>query len=237
MGEWTRRQFLARAGALAVLSQVPALLRAEGLLDVAQAADTDLTHDTLNGLVAFILPGNDPYSVAQGEQASGPGGVAAEGARVLAENLDRFLPEPDQPVPNDDTVPLSGSIANLLNTVALSVNPAAANGPFLSPFARLSLADKAKVFQMLEAQSGVPDNQLPQPFTQASGNFAFVAGILPGFTAFVVGSEAAVFDPATKTLKGRPVSWQVSGYSPNGPVQGWDELKGYFQGRRQVSPR
>jgi len=234
---FSRRQFLARtgmAGAFAVaLAEVPALLRLRGWDDPVYARDADLVHDTLNGLVAFILPGSDDYSVAQGEHADGPGGIAAGTTDVLITNIDRFLPSPNFP---GGTVPLSGAIANLLNTVALTVNPAAANGAFVSPFARLSFSEKAKVFRTLEEDSrSLPDDQLPEPFTQGSGNFAFVAGILPGFVAYLSGTEVGVFDSSTRSLRSKPVGWQISGYQPNGPVQGWDEFKGYWQGRRQVT--
>jgi hypothetical protein len=44
-----------------------------------------------------------------------------------------------------------------------------------------------------------------------------------------------VFDPATRTLSGRPVGWQLTGYVPNGVVDGWDDFQGYFQDRVQVT--
>lgn len=232
---WSRRQFIGRAAALAALTQVPGLLKARGWWEPAFGQEADVVLDTLNGLVAFILPGDDAYSVAQGEKANGPGAVAAGTAAAFRDALDDFLPQPDQPVPNDDTVPLSGAVANLFNVVALTVNPAAANGQFLSPFARLGFADKAKVFETLEADNGAPDDVLPQPFTKASGNFRFVAGIIPGFVAFLAGSEQQKFDPKTKTLTGRPVAWNLAGYLPDGPVNGTDDFKGYYGGRRSVT--
>ncbi len=229
----TRRQFLCRSGvlgALTLLANVPGLLEVRGWGEPAYAQDMDLVRDTLNGLVAFILPGDDPYSVAQGERAEGPGAIAAGTTEALITDLDRFLPEPDTGAPNDRTVPLSGAIANLLNTVALSVNPVATGDTFPSAFARLSFGEKAEVFRRLEQDSGT-DGELPQPFTRASGNLAFVAGILPAYIGFLAGTERQLFDEATKTLGGRPVSWQISGYQPAGPVEGWDELKGYYGGR------
>lgn len=216
---------------MAFLAQVPELLKVRGWYDVAYAHDTDLVKDTFNGLVAFVLPGDDAYSVAQGEAADGPGAIAAGTTDALIANLDRFLPQPDAPGANNETVPLSGAVANLLNVVALRVNPVAAGGAFPSPFARLSFAEKAEVFRILEEEAPTPGGELPQPFTQASGNFAFLAGILPVLVAFLAGTEQAVFDDRTRSLSGRPVSWQISGYQPDGPVDGWDELKGFYQGR------
>ncbi|MEA2443606.1 MAG: hypothetical protein QOJ12_898 [Thermoleophilales bacterium] len=77
-GEVSRRTFLHRAGALglaAALAELPIVLGRRGLLEQALAQSTDLTTDTLNGLAAFVLPGDDPYSVAQGESHPGPGAI------------------------------------------------------------------------------------------------------------------------------------------------------------------
>jgi hypothetical protein len=236
-GGLSRRQFVLGSGALAgiaALGWLPDLLQARGWYEPAYAEDPDLVRDTFNGLAAFVFPGDDPYSRAQGEHAAGPGAVAAGAADALTEDLDRYLPQPDTVQPNDRTVPLSGAVANLLNVVALSVNPAATGGSFPSPFARLSFAEKAGVFRRLEEESDLPDDRLPQPFTQASGNLAFLVGVLLPYVGLLAGSERHVFDPATRSLTGRPVSWQISGYQPRGPVEGWDEHRGYYRGRRQA---
>ena len=41
-----------------------------------------------------------------------------------------------------------------------------------------------------------------------------------------------MFDPDTKQLTGTPVGWTLTGYG--GASDGWDELRGYYQGRREV---
>lgn len=246
----SRRQFLARSGGAAGLgllaNVLPGLLEARGWYDPAYAQTPDLVRDTLNGLVAFVLPGDEIYSRAQGERADGPGGIAAGATDVLIANLDRYLPSPvlnvlgiPLPIPGVQTVPLSAAAANVLDAVALTVNPLpgnllSANGLIVSPFSRLSIAEKAKVFKELEGLQ-VPDALLPEPFTRVSGNVSFLAGILPAYVGFLAGNEAGVFDPRTRTLTARPVSWDISGYQPNGPVEGWDELKGYYRGRKKVS--
>ncbi|MGH2709788.1 MAG: hypothetical protein ACRDH9_01095 [Actinomycetota bacterium] len=228
---FSRRQFLARAGALsfgAALAQLPGALRGKGWFDEAAAQDPDLTRDTINGLVVFIVPGPDEYSIAQGEQSTTPGGIEAGTTDNLIENLDGFLPNPDLgPFNNDGTVPLSGAVAGLLNQVAAEVDPLAAGGPFPSHFSRLSFADKAEVFKRIEAMSGDDD---------ATRNIRFVGGILPGYTAYLVFGEWHVLDPINKTLSGRPVGWDLTGYQPGltTQVRGWDELKGYFEGRKQA---
>jgi hypothetical protein len=237
-----RRQFLQRAGVLGAataLWQVPGLLRLRGWDVPAYAQEANLVRDTLNGLVAFIWPGDDEYSVAQGEATDHPGAIAADTTTILIQSLDEFLPAPDGPGPlaNDETVPLSGAIANLLNVVAATVNPAAAGGAFPSHFARLSLAEKAQVFATLETDNGVPDSDLPEPLTATTGNFRFVAGILPGFVAFLALGEWSTYDAETRTLTGRPPGWEHSGYQGNRtrPVEGWDEFLGYYQGRRKAT--
>lgn len=247
----SRRQFLTRSGAVTGLgllaSVLPGVLKANGWYNPAYAQSVDLVEDTFNGLVAFMLPGNDAYSVLQGETADGPGGIAAGGTKALIASLDRYLPTPhlhvlgiDLGIPLLDTVPLSAAVANLLDAVALIVNPLALNpvtatGISLSAFSHLSSTEKARVFQALEGLQ-VPDDKVPEPFTRVSGNLSFIAGIVPGFAAFLGGNEQGVYDAATRSLTGRPVSWQISGYQPNGPVEGWDELKGYYRGRKKADP-
>ena len=224
-----RREFILRSGqvlgAATALSQLPAILDARGWLDHAQAQDTDLTRDTLNGLVVFICPGPDEYSIAQGETTEEPGAMEAKTTDALIVNLDNFLPAADVGGGNDDTLPISGAVANLLNAQAAQVNPAAAGGAFPSHFSRLAFAEKAQVFANIEATAGDDD---------ASKQLRFVGGILPGFTAFLAFGESAVLDPETKKLTGRPVGWELSGYQPDGPVRGHAELKGYYQGRKKV---
>ncbi|WP_216216026.1 hypothetical protein [Amycolatopsis aidingensis] len=140
---------------------------------------------------------------------------------------------------NDATLPLSLPIASTLNLLATQVNPLAVNGPFLSPFARLSYAEKARVFQLLEGQDSdlvaLLDVHFPEPLRHSvSGLLKFVGGALIEFATFGAYTEYAVFDERTKQLTGRPVGWQLTGYQPNGPVEGWDDFIGYYQGRTEV---
>lgn len=246
-----RRQFLARSGAVAgfalLASVLPAFLKERGWYDPAYAQSLDLVQDTFSGLAAFILPGDDPYSIMQGETAAGPGGVAAGAAGAFIANLDRYLPSPhlnvlglDLSVPGVETIPLSAAVANLLDALALTVNPLAldpftSKGLSLSAFSHLASAGKAKVFQLLEGLQ-VPDDKLPEPFTRVSGNLSFIAGIIPAFVGFLAGNEQDVYRASTRSLTGRPVSWEISGYQPNGPVEGWNELKGYYKGRKKANP-
>src|SRR5207247_2568269 len=152
-------------------------------LEQAQAQSADYVADTLSGLVAFILPGDDEYSRAQGTPTAEPGGIAAGTVPVFIADLDRFVPASVGGSPSQ-TIPASGGVASLLNDYALQVNPAA-DGPFISPFARLSFAEKAEVFRRFEADEGL---------SSAVQEFKFVSGILPGFVAFLAWSEAGVLD-------------------------------------------
>ncbi len=140
---------------------------------------------------------------------------------------------------NDATVPLSLAVAGLLNLVATQVNPAAVSGAFLSPFARLSYPEKARAFELLEGPDAdlvaLLDAEFPQPLQDSvSGLLRFVAGALLEFATFGGYTEYSVFDPATKQLTGRPIGWELSGYQPDGPVEGWDDFIGFYQGRTEV---
>jgi hypothetical protein len=217
----SRRAFLQRAGlfagALASVDLV-ALLDKQGLLATAQAQSTDLTADTLSGLIAFIVPGNDAYSVAQGVKANGPGGIAAGGVEALSAGLDRYVPVTT--LGGDQSLPASGGVAALLNQYALRVNPVATGGGFPSPFARLSFAEKAKVFEMFEGDPSLEGTEV-----------RFVAGILPGFSAFVSCSEVGVRQPDRKLSK-RPVGWDIAKYG--GPAEGHAEFRGYYRGHKKA---
>lgn len=102
-----RRAFLMRTGVIGAaiaLVDVPALVETRpagaatpGLSDLAPIFDA-LSVDTMNGLVAFVVPGLDVYSIAQGASDLTPGGVAAEGAAFMLNALDNFYPVPQEPL-------------------------------------------------------------------------------------------------------------------------------------------
>jgi hypothetical protein len=146
-------------------------------------------------------------------------------------------------VQSDSAVPLSLLIALTLNFLATQVNPASVGGAIPgSPFASLSFDDKAKAFDLLERGDAelvaVLDGGAPQPLKGSlSGLLKFVGGALLEFGAYTSYLEWGVFDPATKTVSSRPVGWDLSSYMPGRttPADGWDELKGYFEGRTSTS--
>ncbi len=297
----TRRIFLARVGILgaAVGSgiAVPATAHAgsvgpisfarndpaglPGLPDLVELLRpllAELSRDTMNGLTAFVVPGKDAYSRAQGTPRNEPGALEAKATDFMIESLDNFVPFPQQlaqpmaaalttalsdlgidlPGPlddllpgqvkdlddalrvlleNDATIPLSLVIALLLNLVATQVNPLSVHGAFVSPFARLSFEEKAKAFELMEHTDAdlvaLLDTQLPEPLRgSVSGLLKFVAGALIEFAGFGTFTEYAMFDPRTKKLRGTPVGWRLSKF--DGVADGWNELKGYYQGRTKV---
>ncbi|TDD62141.1 hypothetical protein E1263_04495 [Kribbella antibiotica] len=166
-------------------------------------------------------------------------GIVLPGLELLPPQLRQLDKALAALLQSDEALPLSLPIAMLLNLMATQVNPLAVNGPHLSPFARLTYAEKASAFELIEKTDAdlvaLLDVQFPEPLKESvSGLLKFVGGALIEFGTFGAYSEYAVFDPKTRKLKGRPVSWQLSGYQPDGPVEGWDDFIGYYQGRTEV---
>lgn len=140
---------------------------------------------------------------------------------------------------SDRTLPLSLLVGLVLTFGALLIAPGSLAGPLGSPFARLSLRDKCRVIELLERPLpelvALIDGGLPGPLRgSASGFLRFAGGILLEGTAFAVHSEMRMFDPVTRTVVGRPPSWDLTGYRPDGLVEGHDDLIGYYQGRTEV---
>jgi hypothetical protein len=205
----SRRRFVGGAllaTAASVVLPAHGFLDSRGWLEAAQSPPPDLLHDTFNGLFAFVVPGPDAYSVAQGMSTTDLGGVDS-GA------VDHFIATLDQSTP---FVPgFSATVATVLNGLAQVVN-ASPQGPFTSPFARLSSVEKSYVFQIIDA----------------TDSLKLLGGLLPLFVAFFTYSEAGAFDPVTRSLTGQPVGWRISGYQ--GVSDGRDEFLGYFRNRREV---
>jgi hypothetical protein len=192
------------------ISGLEQLARDGGWLAEALAAPDAVTLETFEALMAFVVPGPDPYSVAQGESDELPGGVASGAAPVLIASLDNYRPP----------APAATLLATLLNRTALEVDPTATRGGFHSPFARLSFADKARVFQRLERDPAL-----------AGSSTGYAVHVLPGLASRYAYVEAGVLDPATRTLRSRPVGWELTGYDVS---DGSDELVGYWKGLRET---
>jgi hypothetical protein len=234
----SRRDFLAYFGGMSVAAAavvtLPETLRSKGWWSAAYAEDTDTVLDTYNGLAAMLWPGKDAYSVAQGEWNDRPGAIAANAGYHTMVALDGLVAEPATPAGGGNrTVPLSGLVASAINSVALTVNPSATGGGFPSPFARLSFADKAAVWRILEEDTGQVADRDP---THSLGVLQNVFGVLPALVNFLAFSEIDVFDPATGRLRARPVGWDHGGYLGDRlePIAGWDDFLGYYQDRKEV---
>jgi hypothetical protein len=200
----SRRGFLgqiALASAAAAIAQAPEFACGGRWFEAAHAASPDLVHDTCNGLLAFVVPGTDSYSQAQGVSTPDPGGVDAGATDALIVTIDGTTPF----VPD-----FSAVVVTILNGLAQAVHPGI-TGPFGSPFSNLSFPEKAAVFQVMDNHE----------------TFKVLAGVLPGFVGFFVYSEAGTFDPGTRSLTGRPLGWTLANYE--GVSDGRDELHGYLQ--------
>ena len=183
MSEPISRRVLAGSRLLARTSSMVATAVAQDRRQDAAAAD-DVMRDTFNGLLAFVVPGNDGYSVQQGVTVVSLGGVDAGAAESLIATLDSAAPNVPQ---------FSAVVATLLNGLARVVYPSAA-GPFAAPFACLTFAQKTAVFEIMDGHEA----------------YQVLAGVLPGFVASFVHAEAGAFDPAVRLLKGTPLGWQLS---------------------------
>jgi hypothetical protein len=145
---------------------------------------------------------------------------------------------------NNLTLPLAPLIAAILNFLAISVRPSSLLGPFLTPFSRLTYQEKGEVWKRFEVlvpdyfspgspTSIVPPGQDPDLLRSLVGLLDYASGVVPALGMFGSYSEWHVFDYATRTIKARPVGYTLSNYG--GPVEGWDEFKGYYQGRRSAT--
>src|SRR5207253_1623111 len=130
-----------------------------GWLEDAYAAGPNIVEETMKGVVAFVVPGRDRYSIAQGTKSAKAGGIEAGATSAVIQTLDRYLPSNPS---------LSATAATILNQVAQAVRPASAKGKFPSAFANLSFAEKAKVFQTVEGFTG-----------SDAGSIRFLFGNLP----------------------------------------------------------
>ncbi|ONI76618.1 hypothetical protein BWI15_04785 [Kribbella sp. ALI-6-A] len=203
-----------------------------------EARATDFMIEALDNFVPFPDAIAQPISAALVTGLAGSG-IALPGLELLPPELRRLDRALAAYLQSDEAIPLSFPIAGLLNLMATQVNPLAVSGPHLSPFARLTYAEKAAAFALIEKTDAdlvaLLDVHFPEPLKESvSGLLKFVGGALIEFATFGAYSEYGVLDKATRTLRARPVGWTLSGYQPDGPVEGWDDFIGYYQGRKEV---
>jgi len=159
------------------------------------------------------------------------------------------LPPPARAVPldralavlldSDEVIPLSLAVALLLNFLATQVSAESVDGMFLSPFARLTFAEKAGVLERLEDPA--PElvariaAETPEAIRPAiAGQLAYVGGVLFVLPAIATYIDWLAFDRRTKTMLNHPTSWRLTGFQPDGPVEGWDDHQGYYQDRQRL---
>ena len=205
----SRRAFVGRAALLAAAALGPlprAAERAGFVSAAAAAAPADVALDTLAAVVAYVVPGDDRYSTAQGVARAHAGGVAAHGGEGVRATLDAA------------GAGTADAAVAILNATAVAVDSgAAARAAALglaAPFAALSFAGKAAVLERL-ARSG-------------EDAIVRLAAILPAIAAFVSYSEYGMLEHGAAA----PVGWELSGYE--GVADGRDELRGYYRGRRRA---
>lgn len=217
--EWAIR----RRALLSAAAAFPVLVTFGGGMSPASAAASQLPsiRDAFNGIVAFLVPGRDKFSVHQGRTSGSDGGVAAGAGPALEYVYDQTIPFPIVGRPFDLNLPGAAAVSTILNLVAMDVEPLSALGPFASSFANLSFARKAEVFRRLEAP-GLADGTPVR----------FIINTIPTLAAFAVYSEAPVFDRATNRLKAVPLGWKLSNY--HGVSDGWNEFQGYYRGIDRV---
>src|SRR5215468_10805871 len=102
-----RRSFLARLGLMSAVASsalvLPGGTHAEAdtqsdLIDELRQILAEMARDTFNALAVFVVPGPDPYSVAQGTPTAEPGAIEAHTPEFLITMFDELLPIPDEAV-------------------------------------------------------------------------------------------------------------------------------------------
>lgn len=218
-GYRSRRRFLAGVAATAAALVGTAGVFARGA-SASPLSGTPAVRDTINGVLAFVVPGNDPYSHQQGMWTDRPGGVTAGTAESLERTLDQASPMPLLG-PEAGNLPGAAAVALLLNSFGVTADPRSVTGPFAAPFANLSHAVKAQVFEWLDTDPRFDGLVLK-----------FVVNAIPTLAAFAAFSEVSAYDRMRREVTGRPVGWELSRYA--GPSDGWDELLGYYGGIDKV---
>ena len=148
-----------------------------------------------------------------------------------------------------NTLPLAPVVVALINGLAIEVDPTSAAGAHAAPFPRLSWHEKAKVWRRLEydlpRQLEPPEWTLESPVLRnlaeaiesIAGIIEYVGGVTLPLAAFFAYSETLYHDRERQALTERPVGWDRSNYMPGRlwPADGWDDFKGYYQGRSSVA--
>jgi len=188
----------------------------------AGAAGEDYPAQAFKALAAYVVPGDDAYSVQQGLAVARPGGVAAATDVMLRETYDLAIAVGIAPA-FAVNLPGAAGVALLLDVFTRARYPQVAAVPFAHPFANLRHGQKALVLADIDTAQLLEDSVL---------GFAF--GTLITLAAFGCYGERGVYDPATRTLRARPVGWELARY--DGVSNGWPEFRGYWAGTSVPEP-
>ena len=151
-----RRRFLVASGALGATALVvgsgssAAFARALQLSPIQALSPVlaALARNTMGGLVAFVVPGPDPFSQQQGVTSPLPGAIAANGQDFMIKSLDNFLPLPQEAIR-----PL---IAALATGTSDQPQLPPLLGPILGPLLDLSAPIDAALAPILQGQGAAP---------------------------------------------------------------------------------
>ncbi|WP_174555428.1 hypothetical protein [Rhodococcus rhodnii] len=215
--EVTRRRFLTSVGVTGLL--LAGVGSRFAPTAAAQSAEMPLppVRDTTAGILAFVVPGDDAWSRHQGVATDRPGGATPGACASLERTFDAAVPFPLLGPAFGITLPGAAAISALINLFTVTMDGASVHGPFAAPFANLSHAAKAHVFELLDVDPLLPGLPLK-----------FATNAIPTLAAFAAYSEVSAFDRRTRTLTGRPAGWELSRYE--GVSDGWDEFRGYYRG-------
>lgn len=159
-------------------------------------------------------------------------GIDTSGIDSLGSAVDAMLA-------NDEVMPLSITVMLVLNLLATQVTRDMPAADLNAPFAGLTYAQKAEVFRLLEDAHAellaTVDGDVPEPLrATVSGLAKYIGGSLIAFNAFATYCEWSTFDKRARAVRSTPVGWTISDYDP-GTLHGWDDLQGYYQGRKAVA--
>src|SRR5690606_14764032 len=217
-----RRRFLGTAGAGAACVAVPGglgMVHLPGHAQSAQQARLErlaaelniLTRNTMAGVAAFSVPGNDLFSIGQGVTTlAAPGGVAARADAFLGYMFDNFLPLPGaSQLATSVGLPLRGVTIKLADGTQADLGAAVTEVLASLDSVPLSLLLALLLNALaLTVRPGSAVGLLPSPFARLSWRdkarvfqLLEAVGTLPADEAGSMVSQA-LDEPLTRTLIG-----------------------------------
>jgi hypothetical protein len=177
------------------------------------------------------LPGATQLATGLGEPFRGLSLTLADGSKV---NLGGAVTEV---VASLDSVPLSLLLSLLLNALALSVRPSSAVGLLPSPFARPVVAGQGQSLRTAgDAGQQCRRHGQPEARTAFDAHADRLCAVdragAAGLRGFGRLQRMGRAGSGHAHLRSRPVGWRIANYA--GVSDGWDDLKGYYQNRKEA---